>query len=243
MTPKKTIEGVLDTNFENEDGNMYKVELQPGLSESELSDFESRFLKPLPVEIKELLIFCRGFEFGPVDTVDFTGKHAFEFESLFPQGVPIASDGFGNFWIVDINPESGTWAPIFYACHDPPVVVYQSPTLSDFLTKLLKLDRNRRDEEKNSIDEVREKCSHQIWRQNSGLISFTAARDSNDKVLTMFAEELDDRFEIVDLRNGEIGAGFSWGRAGPETEVRRYGSELVFAIKKKKTLLGRIFGR
>jgi hypothetical protein len=44
------------------------------------------------------------------------------------------------------------------------------------------------------------------------------------------APEHDD-FEIVDLRHADIGMGFSWGRHGPRTEVRRHGHELLFAYR------------
>jgi len=44
-----------------------------------------------------------------------------------------------------------------------------------------------------------------------------------------FAAELDDRFRFVDLRSPPVGMGFSWGRHGPRTELRRHGIERLFA--------------
>ena len=35
--------------------------------------------------------------------------------------------------------------------------------------------------------------------------------------------ELDDGFQIIDLRRAKPGDGFTWGRCGPSTLVRRFG--------------------
>jgi hypothetical protein len=62
---------------------------------------------PIPPEIAELLGACRGFygTYGAVEHVDFTGRDLmFEFEPAFPFGLPIAADGYGNFWVVGLHP-------------------------------------------------------------------------------------------------------------------------------------------
>src|SRR5689334_8432785 len=46
-------------------------------------------------------------------------------------------DGFGNFWVVDVDPETGVWGAVFFACHDPSVIVVQAPDLATFLQQLL----------------------------------------------------------------------------------------------------------
>lgn len=53
--------------------------------------------------------------------------------------VDMAHDGFGNYWVADLTSRSTEWGPIYFACHDPPVVVFQSPNLSHFLAEVLKL--------------------------------------------------------------------------------------------------------
>lgn len=77
------------------------------------------------------------------------------------------------------------------------------------------------------------------------MLSHAKALDSDDATLTGFADSLDDDFEIVDLRSAEIGMGFSWGRHGPKTEVRRHGYELLFAYRsspRKARRLRRMLG-
>ena len=60
-----------------------------------------------------------------------------------------------------------------------------------------------------------------------------------------FAAELDERFELADMRNAPVGMGFSWGRYGRRSELRRFERERIFAVGRPKSrgLLARIRGR
>jgi hypothetical protein len=73
----------------------------------------------------------------------------------------------------------------------------------------------------------------------------TVAETANgDEVLREFAKTLDERFTVVDLRRPQVGMGFSWGRHGPRTEVRRHGDERVFAYAApaKRSLWSKLTG-
>ncbi len=48
-----------------------------------------------------------------------------------------------------------------------------------------------------------------------------------------FAEELGPDHYIVDLRAAQPGDGFSWGRFGPRTPIRRLGTKRVFAYQRR----------
>src|SRR5262249_894673 len=122
----------------SEDGEHLELQLLPPLSQAEIGAFETRLPCPLPREVRDLLSYCRGFNGVYVDIVEFRGEGClFEFD-CFPHGLPFAADGFGNFWVVDLFPESREWGPIYYACHDAPIILYQSPSLEHFLTELFK---------------------------------------------------------------------------------------------------------
>jgi hypothetical protein len=64
----------------------------------------------------------------------------------------------------------------------------------------------------------------------SRLLPVVEARQSGDPELRAFAEGLDQGALIADLREARIGSGFAWGRYGPQTQVQRAGSQLLFAI-------------
>jgi cell wall assembly regulator SMI1 len=115
MTPKELIQQFSNT-----------LELRPGLSESQIADFQNGMGVALPPEIRDLLRYSVGFDLHTKSKrsseapVRFTGNPGFAFEETFPKSVPVLPDGVGNYWVVDINANTGKWDCVFFACHDPP---------------------------------------------------------------------------------------------------------------------------
>jgi hypothetical protein len=240
VTPLGIIRRAQARTLIDEDGNIVTLELLPGLSRAEMRDFARRVPCVVPEEITELLGACGGLE-GVIDQVDFAGRLAtFEFEAAFPHGLPLATDGFGNFWIVDLQPNSRRWGPIYFVCHDAPVILYQSDSLEDFLIELFRMLEPPHE---SLIDDVHEDRLARVWKTNPGVLSHEQSFRSEDPVLSAFARELDDTFRIVDLRGARPGDGFSWGRYGPNTRIERFRTHAVFAYQKPKNLVSRLLGR
>jgi hypothetical protein len=196
---------------------------------------------PLSRELRTLLAYTAAIEGGPLEAIDFTGRSmSIGAEEMFPSGLPIAGDGFGNFWILDLPPDEVETAPVFFVCHDPPVTLYQSPNIGDFVHETFRM---LVPPHASAVDDVHEDKLFNVWRENPGTLDHSAAL-SADEHLGAFATELDDRFTFVDLRSCPVGMGFSWGRFGPRTEGRRYGHEPLFAYalaEKRPGLLRRLF--
>jgi hypothetical protein len=94
-----------------------------------------------------------------------------------------------------------------------------------------------------AVDDVHEDRLFNVWRDNPGTLDHSAAL-ANDERLSAFAGELDDRFTFVDLRSSPVGMGFSWGRYGPRTDLRRHRHERLFAhapLEKRPGLLRHLF--
>jgi hypothetical protein len=164
--------------------------------------------------------------------VDFTGRDfALGFEAVFPHGLPIAADGRGNFWVVDLHPHTTTWGPIYFACHDPPVIVYQADSLERFLDELFRMFGPPH---RSLVGEVREEGAARVWRTNPGALPRERCLRSGDPILSAFAAELEEGFLVVDLRRAKPGDGFSWGRYGPDTVVERFGAHAVFAYRRPR---------
>ena len=241
MNPIDVIKSAQAKELTNEDGESVDLHLLPGLDAEAVSHFESSLPCALAEEICELLLFCRGFEGVVADQVDFTGQDMmFQHEVLFPHGVPIASDGFGNFWVVDLFPDSSEFGPIWFVCHDAPVILYQSAGLGAFLSELFKTCESPY---RSLVDDVHEDRISEVWRTNPNVLTHHDCVESTDSVLQEFAGSLDPSYAIIDLRAANPGDGFSWGRYGPNTVVRRHGNHPVFAYQRKKGLLGRLFGK
>lgn len=212
------------------------ITLLPGLSQQELAQFRKQLGGFIPADIEELLLYSAGFDYSPgfdhesVGSVRFTGHYGFEFVEAFPRSITLLPDGCGNFWVVDINPESGAWGAVFYACHDPAVIGVQAPELATFLSQILEPAESN---PKNALNYVRKEAAYRIWREDPWLMPMNDSRILQDPLTSNFARQLPENMRIADLRSKEIGSGFSWGRARPNADVRRCGANLVFAVEQK----------
>ena len=242
VDPIEAIRRAQAAELVDEDGHEVELELHPGLAPEEIAAVEAEAGEPLPRELRTLLAYTAGLD-GALETVDFTGRTlSFEDRDIFPAALPIAHDGFGNHWVVDLTPDERETATVFFACHDPPVVLYQSPTLGHFLQEAFRLSLPPHE---SLVDDVHEDRPFRVWRENPGVLDREAAL-AGDEDLRAFAAALDDRFVFVDLRSPEVGMGFSWGRYGPRTEIRRHGYQRLFAYarpERKAGLLSRLFAR
>ena len=233
--PWEILQSALRETRTDADGTPLEIRLLPPLSQGELTQLETELGRKLPADLRELLVLCRGFEFSPAGTVDFSGA---EMSVAIPfAAIPVLPDGSGNFWIVDIESEEHS-GPVMFWCHDPAVMVIQAPTLSEFLQQALGIARPGHSDPLTFIQEER---SRQIWADDPYLAPAAEARKSADPDLAAFAKELADDFYIADLRKCEIGSGFSWGKTN--SDVRRFKDKLIFGIEKKTSLFGKLFRR
>ncbi|MFO1501315.1 MAG: SMI1/KNR4 family protein [Verrucomicrobiota bacterium] len=242
MTAIDHIKAAQQSELVHEDGERVRVELTPPLALAEIESLQVKVGQPLPQELHEVLAFCSGID-GCLEGIDFTGRAmAFEHTEVFPHGLPIAADGFGNFWVLDLTPATTQVAPVFFACHDAPVVLYQSPDLASFLVEVFRMVTPPN---KSLVDDVHEDLVFDVWRKNPDVMDQAVASDSQDPVMRTFAQSLPPNFQIVDLRNVQPGMGFSWGRYGPRTEIRRHGFERIFGYAKPpaKGFFANLFGR
>jgi hypothetical protein len=154
----------------------------------------------------------------------------FGLEEVCPHALSIAGDECGNFWVVDLTSDSRSWAPIYYACHDAPVFVFQTDSLAHFIEES---QRGVIAPWTSEIQDVHGKFSRQVWRTNSGVLSYEECANSSDADLREFANSLDATYEFVDLRSPKLGEGFSWGRYGRRFVVKRFGEKRIFANQKK----------
>ena len=215
------------------------VTLRPGLSEEDVARFQTQLPGVLPDEIRELLIYSAGFDVASgqllkssrvSDTarVLFTGSGDVGL-SILPCPIALVGDGYGNFWVVDVN-QNGAWGAILFVCHDPPVIAIQAADLADFLSQVLNPGGS---DSENTLDYVRNAATTRIWRDDPWLVSVQDARLAHDGAVSKFAEQLPDNYRVADLRSRKVGSGFSWGKAGPRADIRRNGAELVFGVEQK----------
>jgi hypothetical protein len=242
MTVTEQLKSLLDQTYISEDGDEYKIELLPGLTDNEIDNLAKGLpTGQIPNDVRELLRFTKGFEFYGFDEITFDGVGQFGFENIFPYSVQLGHDGFGNFWILDID-SKGNWGNVFYVCHDPAVVVKHSETLSEFIKHI---DEFGKDIQNSNLNIIHDKTVFDIWKDNNGFIEINEARNSNDTTLKHFALTLADNFVVADLRNKPNKSGFAWGKFGPNLDKTiKCSDELIWGIEKpeKKGFFSKLFG-
>ena len=113
-----------------------ELRLRPTPPRDEVDALETELGVPLPGDLRALLERAGGIDGGALGTIDFTGaSFDVEISDIFPSGLPIAHDGSGNHWVLDLTPDAAP-PPVFFASHDPPVVLLQSPDLAHFLDEV-----------------------------------------------------------------------------------------------------------
>jgi cell wall assembly regulator SMI1 len=229
----ETLKNAAGKTLINEDGIKEELTLLPPLNAEEFQALESDIPCRVPDEMRAFFAVTRGFEGGALETVDFSGSTdagGFGLEEIFPHAIPIAHDGFGNYWVLDLTSTSDQWGPIFYACHDAPVIVFQTHSPAHFAQEAMRFYNSPWESE---IDDVHGGLATRIWRENPGVLSFEECANSKNEDLRTFARSLDASYEFIDLRNPKLGDGFSWGRHGARTVNKRFGEKRIFAYQKK----------
>jgi len=237
MNPKQKLESILKNKYTSEDGDSYQVELLAGMTDDEISEYKKQLPSNfLPKEIEELLKFSKGFEFFGLEEVRFDTFGYFGFEEMFPYSIQLAGDGFGNFWILDID-ANGNWNSVYYVCHDPAVVVKHSENLSQFIEQI---DEFGKKGSQSILDSIHEKTVMDIWKKKIEIIE--KVEENYDFGSNRI--EFPAMFFIADLTNEPIKAGFAWGKSGPNTKIIRPTDKPIWIVERKIKIgfLSRLFG-
>lgn len=231
-------------NADEEEGSTTELELLPGLSEDEIDEFTKSLPHPPPAEIRMLLSLAAGFNISS-DEVRFNAYNDWGYEFLLPHVVVLNGDGRGNSWVIEVNWKTGQWEHVWFECHDPPVLVYQCASLSEYIDAVLD---NYRFEKcvagHRSILYYVDDQSFRVWEQRRGLPEAGSLKESDDPVLAEFAGGIHARTKVADLRSPNLGDGFDWAPlASGDQPVKRAGTELLFGVEPRRGLLSRLFGR
>lgn len=171
--------------------------------------FRKNYKKPFTKEVAELLDLTPGFELGYTE-VHFTETQMQGYHFLFPDWMELCGDGFGNFWVAEVQDQTHEWKPIWFVCHDPPVVVRVADNLANFIDLVLDAYRKSPHIKENWFSLSHERAN-QVWDgAGTAPIEVSDARKSPDPAIAALAHQLPANGCVIDLRNCPNGGGFSW---------------------------------
>lgn len=235
--------------FKGASGSITGIKLLEPLTQSELEQVRCLLPCSMPAEMEACLSYSRGLELvqekrGKTqewsgspnvinEVINWSGlcSDGQYLEEIMPCSVSIATDGFGNSWNIDITKAASNevWGPVYFVCHDPPVLVYQCSGLEAFLVEVV---RELEYPGESQLSLMLKQFAMEVWSKNPGLLPQAEALMSNDGILNGFAQELDDSYVICDMRSAKLGDGFSWGRFGADAVLKRFYDLPVYAYKR-----------
>jgi len=94
--------------------------------------------------------------------------------------------------------ENGELGKIYFACHDPAVLVIYCDTLNEFFVTLEEFYKNPSD---NYLNDVHDKVVMDIWSTDSNTIDISDFKKDNNELNPFLKEFGDDNWVVADLRN------------------------------------------
>lgn len=221
---RELVEQAAGRKLVTEDGDEHVVRVLPPVTAQRLGEIEWTAGMRLPAELRELVLTTAGLESELMETFDFACVERCEIPGLFGWMLNVQADGAGNYWVVELRERMPVLGPVWFLCHDAPVLVYQSADLATFLADVLRFETTH----DGPVRDVVEHAVRRVWTQTSDVPSAGLAA-SPDPVLREFARGLAGEWFVADLRGAKPGDGFPIGRFGPKTPLARAGEEFVFA--------------
>lgn len=241
MTNLEIIKKLKEAIFVDEDEYEYQLDFQDGMSNSDIEHLKSQFPnKTISTEIIEILKFTKGWDGYGLDMINFGSIGQFGLWELSSNSLTLRQDGYGNNWILDLD-KNGKLGKVYYACHDPAVFVIHSQSLNEYLNDLLEFYKNP---VKCHLNEIHDQTVMIIWDKNILCIYKTEFENKNPEFKTYLSKLNGENWTISDLRNGQNKDGFAWGKFGPNQQIERHPTELIWIIKNiEKGFLSRLFGK
>ena|GEM_PF-5843657 len=234
MTIDKFIEEATTGGWTDEDGEPLDPAFSPGLDEAAILRLESQVGAKLPKDYREVLSRFSGID-GLGYEVDLTQtQEGWDVEEFCPKRVGLATDGFGNFWCVDLLPQQEEESAVFFICHDPPSVELQYVGIMAFLEEVAKASRGLPTPMLGTATRFDLPFADNLSK---------AEASEGDTVLQEFAQTLPDGYRILDLRGRVTG---SMDLMEIEEAPQRHAHDRIFAYRerqKPKGIISRLFGR
>ncbi|GHE23252.1 SMI1/KNR4 family protein [Sphingobacterium griseoflavum] len=239
MTNLEIIHTLKTSSFIDENGERYALEFHEKLTDEEIEELRKSFPnRHIDDELAAILRITRGWDSVAFKMVYFDSINEFGFWELSPNSITLGHDGFGNYWVLDIDNE-GKLGKVFFACHDPAVFIVHSQNLNEYLQHLLDFHQHPTD---NYITNFQINTVSQIWERQNAFLPKAEFIKKNPKHTTFLTTFEGEDWTIADLSSGENGIGFAWGKFRPSQLAQRHPNELIWVLKnRRRNFFARLF--
>lgn len=200
----------------------------PGLSSGAIESLAPLYPGGLNADIRKLLQRSSGLAGTALGDIDFTGTrwHPEEPLTIYRPCLTLVVDGSGRRWIAEAAGEEGLPGPVWCLFPRPPVAMYVSHDLADFLCRL-------RDCEQGTgafqwLQALAE-AALTVWNHRFAHAIRSRRMCAWDRAIRGWLYELPAGALIYDLRKPEV-RGWPYGVTGSSARFYRCGGLPVFAV-------------
>jgi hypothetical protein len=200
----------------------------PGLRPTVIKALASSSPDLLNADVCQLLRKSCGIAGTALGDIDFTGQwYPEEPLVVLRPSLTLAVDDRGRRWLAEAKSDAGLPGPVWCVLPDPPVTVYVSHDLEDFLTLLH--NRTRQDRMAEWLRGL-SAAAHVVWarRELAAASSYNTCR--TDGRIRGWLSELPFDIHVYDLRAPSVARGWPHGLAGSAGRLFRCGRLPVFAV-------------
>ncbi len=193
-------------------------------------------LDDLPPEIIELVERCGGFSIEQsgrsLEFLEFTRAWSGPAQMLAPRCLELA-DYDGNALIAEVN-RGATSGPVWYACHDPEVLILQGRSLAEYLDRVIDVYRPQR---RYADSAYGPDLAQRVWDvhdqspQAPHVLQADEARASADESVASFASSLPRHAVVFDFRMLRVGEGVSYDGLDPDGQCWHSSDPMLRAVE------------
>ncbi|MBX3403730.1 MAG: hypothetical protein KF699_10010 [Phycisphaeraceae bacterium] len=218
MTPLEIVLAARSKLLKDLDGTKYRIKLGKPISSEDKDAGQFGLGLPWPPDIAEILAVAEELDGGPYGTLSFNGLWHGLVE-VFPRAIELLGDGCGNSWVVDTDPATGSWRAVYFSSHDPPVIVLQARSVTEFLNQYF--------DEIARLEWVGSRTMD-IWKGDE--LATPVAQAPAD-CAAIIPDGTPASSLIVDMRKAAIGDGFIWSPLERVQRLTAPNSEPLFLLK------------
>lgn len=197
-----------------EDGMPIRASVMPlgtGMNEESFRERPPEVMQP---EFAALVEKCSGLQVGYLEVL-FTEHRMQGYGFLLADWMGVLDDGFGNHWAMELGATDPA-GPVWFVCHDPPVMTLAAPTLAGFLDLVVDMHRKKPRHGFNPLCDPHKDAKRVYDDPSRRGVVVERLRGGSDATLASVAASLPDDAVVFDLRAPESPVrGFVWEGLDP----------------------------